>query len=844
MWGARAPTSLRVPETIQPDSFAAPGPQRPVDYSGRPIGPLRLARAMKLNIAGGVCILMALAVLWPTAPITIVFLREHLGADNTLIGLNLTLVILATVASLPGAWLFSGIQRRREVWVVLTALARMCMFGPAFVVLLVDRPEWHGVLVWVFLVGLLLVNAGGVFTSPGWWSWMGDLIPESLLGAFFGRRYRWILLAQSVAVIVAGLALDRFSGTHSVRTLFFLVFLVAAALAVVDPLLFRAVPEPVRPKPPARTLGMIAREYMEPIRDRAFRPLLVAGGMYGFFFNMPTVFLILFLRGEQVDRTWIGGHASLWLLSLVTVTFAVATALTANLWGRLADRIGHRTVWILASLGFFTHVVFLFINRGNFAWLALLNAAAFGALYSGQPVASQNLALSMAPIRRREFYISIYQTVTAVMSALGPLSGGWLADRYHVFEGITLPSGQPACYIHLILAITLVGMVLTLPLMARVPDPKGTAVAEWAGRFLSGDILRVAWNISVLGGASGSQPRLRALRRISHRDANVMLPEIRAALDDSDMALRREALLALGRLGTPEAMDLLRWHLYEPDGATRAQSVEAIGSTRASDRASLLRRALHDQDSRVRRAAVEAIGRWGDQAAAEDLRHLLTDEHNAEVLASAATALSRLREFGAVREMLDLALQSANGTVRSQMLVALADLLGETGDFQNLWRQDRTWRGSGFAKLTARLRRQARALVRAGTTVGPRNRAERKQAVGALDNQVEEFLEHVQAERWADSLTALRRLTLQLVVLRYRYHGDEKDILEFVSAVAPDQAQRCWLVIYLQQTSAQGTASEAPWDGLTLLAAYALVSGSACSQELFADTPCTVSGIW
>jgi HEAT repeat protein len=825
MWGARTPTSLRVPETIQPDSFAVSAPQRPVDYSGRPIGPLRLARAMRLNIAGGICILMALAVLWPTAPITIVFLREHLGADNTLIGLNLTLVILATTASLPGAWLFSGIQRRRDVWVLLTALARMCMFGPAFVVLLADHTEWHGVLVWVFILSLLLVNAGGVFTSPGWWSWMGDLIPESLLGAFFGRRYCWILLAQSLAVIVAGLALDWFSGTVSDRTLFFVVFAVAATLAVADPLLFRAVPEPVRPKPPVRTLGMIAREYLEPIRDRAFRPLLIAGGLYGFFFNMPTVFLVLFLRGEQIGPTWIGGQASLWLLSLVTVTFAVATALTANLWGRLADRIGHRTVWILASLGFFTHAVFLFVNRDNFAWLALLNAAVFGAFFSGQPVASQNLALSMAPAQRREFYISIYLAVTAVMSALGPLLGGWLADRYHVFETITLPSGQPACYIHLVLAITLVGMVLTLPLMVRVPDPKGTAVALWAGRLLSGDLLRVAWNISVLGSASGSQPRLRALRRISHRDGNVMLPEIRTALDDSDVALRREALLALGRLGTPEAMDLLRWHLYEPDGATRAQSVEAIGGTRVADRSTLLRRALRDEDSRVRRAAVEAIGRSGDQAAAEHLRHLLTDEHDGEVLASAAMVLSRLREFGAVREMLDLALHSANSTVRAQMLVALADLLGETGDFQNLWRQDRTWRGSGFAKLTTPLRRQARALVRMGTAAGPRSRAERRQEIALLDGQVEEFLEHVQAENWVASLTMLRRLALQLTVLRYRYQGKEEDILEFVSAVAPDHAQRCWLVVYLQQASADASTPEAPWDGLTLLAAYVLVSG-------------------
>ncbi|MBI4580788.1 MAG: hypothetical protein HY718_13860, partial [Planctomycetes bacterium] len=139
-------------------------PQRSMDYSGRPIGPLRLARAMSINILAGSSILMALAVLWPNAAITVVFLKEHLGASKTLIGLNFTLVVGATVFALPGALLFSRLRRRREVWIIQTTLARLFMFGPAIVALLSDRTEWQSSLVWILMLCLFCVQAGGVFT--------------------------------------------------------------------------------------------------------------------------------------------------------------------------------------------------------------------------------------------------------------------------------------------------------------------------------------------------------------------------------------------------------------------------------------------------------------------------------------------------------------------------------------------------------------------------------------------------------------------------------------------------------------------------------------------------------
>ncbi len=796
--------------------------RRPVDYAGRSIGPLRLARAMWINVLGGSLIMMALAVLWPNAVLTVIFLSEHLGASKTEIGLNFTLVTLATVVSLPGAWLFSRLRRRKAAWIALTAIARACMFGCAIVAALSHHVPWHPRLIALFMLSLFLVQAGSVLTSPGWWSWMADLIPESIWGGFFSRRYRWLLLAQSLLAMAAGKLLDLATTPDAARYMFVGVFVLASVLAVVDPLLFAFVPEPVRSQPPRGSLRSLIREYIEPLRDRGFRAMLVAAGIYGLFYNVPLVFLVVFLRGEQTQAGWIGGRASLGLLSLVTVVFAVGTALAANQWGRLADRIGHRIVWMLGSLGYFSHISFFFINEHNYAYVALANAIVFGLIYSGQPVAMQNLALSMAPRPKREFYMSMYLAVFAVGSAAGPILAGWLADRLRVFPTLILPSGQPACYIHLLLLIAFVGMLLTLPLMTRIPDPKGIPIRPWLGRLLSGELIRVAWNISVLGTPASSPRKVRALRRITTRDGNVMLPEIVGALDDAEPDVRHEALLALGRLGTPEALDLLRWYLHEPDAATRADSVEAIGQACVPDRLSLLKRALHDPDSRVRLAAVEALGRSREAGAAAELRKLLTEERDGEVLASTAVALSRLGGFGAVREMLHLALNAEHSVVRSQMIVALADLLGSVGRFQRIWREDRHWRGNGFARLTRQLRRQARAIMTTQFTGRTFSKSRRRVHLERIDQLVEKLLEQAQEENWAKATESIFGLAFELLVLRYRYHGDEAHALEFVSALAPVQAEAYWLITYLRHSAAR-PGQEAPWDGLTLLALYVLI---------------------
>lgn len=209
--------------------------------------------------------------------------------------------------------------------------------------------------------------------------------------------------------------------------------------------------------------------------------------------------------------------------------------------------------------------------------------------------------------------------------------------------------------------------------------------------------------------------------------------------------------------------------------------------------------------------------------------------------------------------MLNLALYSANTTVRSQMLIALADLLSGTDDFHKLWRRDRQWRGSGFAKLARRLRRQARAIAATAEPDPQEPRSEPRRLMQEVTADIDMLLEHAQAERWRDALASLCSIMRRLLRLRYHYRGADEHALEFLSAVAPQQAQRYWLVTYLHHAcdrattpgrgaeAASGggletpaaraadlrhgcdraTAAEAPWDGLTLLALHVVVHGQA-----------------
>ncbi|MBN1342505.1 MAG: MFS transporter [Phycisphaerae bacterium] len=795
--------------------------QHPVDTDGRPIGPLRLRQGMITNMIGGTLICMTLAVMSPYSMICTVFMREQLGATRAQVGLNLALWVGAIVTALPGAYVFNRLRARRPTWVLLMIIGRLFFFVVAGAALLSSDAVLKPTLVVLVIAANVACVGLTSFTSSAWWAWMADLIPESVRGRFFGRRYQIILIATAVTAIAASFLLERVSAAGDL--LYFIIFLVAATLGMIDPILFWWVPEPARPPRPKNTLAQTLARYLRPLKDRNFAWLVWTQALNTLLVTMPVPFFVLYQRGEYVkEGVYIGCGISLEFLAVMNVIALATTALVATQWGRLADRIGNRTVTILGRLYFFTTAVYFFMGSENYYWLLPMQLLVQSLIAAGEPVAVQNLMIAIAPQAEREYYVSIFWSAVAAAGAVGPWLGGVLADAVPVIN-LQLPNGQPACYLHIMLAFCYVGCLVNLPLMLRIPDVRAEPILPWFARLISGGLFRTAWNIGAIAESSSPSRRARALRSVRHNDGNVVLNDVGEALEDPDPGVRREALLALGRIGTPEAVELLIWYLHEPDRTTRTASAEALGVARSAEGTMPLVAALDDADGHVRRAAADALGNLPDQRATETLLGLLDREQDSEVLIGAATALSRIGEFRAIRQMLVMALQNPNRMVRRHITIAMGDLLGPSGRFYEVWRREIRTPGMGSVRLARRLRRQAKALRWFRGHPLPRPR--RRDLITGVEESLNRFVEGCQAQDYAQALAGLRQVSLHLLELRYDYRGDPDHALEFIAALDPVLGHRHWLLGYLEQACNAETAPEADWDGLTLLAAWAIFHG-------------------
>lgn len=794
--------------------------QHPIDTEGRPIGPLRLRRGMTTNVVGGALICMTMAVMSPASMIGTVFMREQLGASRAMVGLNVALWMGAIAMALPGAYLFNRLRARRPTWVVVMVIGRAFLFVVAVAALFSARAELRPTLVIIVLAANVACVSLTSFTSSAWWSWMADLIPESVRGRFFGRRHQVNLIATAVGAVIASLILERVSGGS--HNLYFMIFLVAATLGVIDPILFWWVPEPRRAPRPHRTFRETIRLYLRPLREREFAWLAWTQGFNTLLVSMPLPFFVLYQRGETVDGHYIGCGISLQFLAVMNVLALVTTAIVSTQWGRLADRIGHRTVYILGRLWVFTSVVYFFMGPDNYRWLLPIQLLVQSVVSAGVFVAMQNLMIGIAPKEEREYYVSIFWSVIAVAGAIGPWLGGLLADAVPTVP-IMLPHGQPVCYLHIMLAVCFAGTLLNLPLMTKIPDVRGERLLPWFARMISGGLFRTAWNIGAIHESSSPSRRSRALRGVRHSDGNVVLNDVAEALDDPDPRVRREALLALGRIGTPEAVELLMWSLHEPDRQTRTMSAEALGVAGSTEGTLPLVAALDDHEGDVRRAAADALGNIADSRAADTLLGHLSKEQDEEVLVSVASALTRIHEFRALRQMLAMALENPNRMVRSHIIVAMADLLGAPGRFYRLWRKQQRLPGSASAKLAKRLVKQAIALCRLRQR--PISAARKRRLIGQIRERLDLFVDASQSEEYTEALSALRDVSILFLEIRYDYHGKPEHALQFVTALDPILAERQWFVDYLVRASESGNVPEAAWDGLTLLAAWAIAWG-------------------
>ncbi len=157
-------------------------------------------------------------------------------------------------------------------------------------------------------------------------------------------------------------------------------------------------------------------------------------------FSLRAPFLPFFLGDLGVDTV---SEQALWS-GVINAAGAGTMAITAPIWGVMADRVGRKPMLMRAQFA-----AFVTIGLMGFAtapW-QLLGLRMIEGMFTGTVTAATALVSTTTPKERLGFGLGLIQTAVFSGSALGPLVGGFLADQagyratFGIASGMMLSSG-------------------------------------------------------------------------------------------------------------------------------------------------------------------------------------------------------------------------------------------------------------------------------------------------------------------------------------------------------------------------------------------------------------------
>lgn len=431
-------------------------------------------RSLRIVVIGG-CLAMVYGV-GVGSPATTEFFRS-LGANEFHFGLITGLPLAMLLLQFVGAAALNHAHRRKGVFVSCLVASRLLYLPLAALPWLVPG-ETRGVAVWLAVALLALSGATHNFAIPFWYSWMADLVPRRALNRVWGWRQRAMHITWTAAYLLVTLLL------HRLRWPALVVFPALSVLAIVagitDVMLFLGVREPPNVISPERFRW---RDLLAPMKHPTFSRFVLFSCAWSFATACAANFM-------QLYSLKVLGVAP-WLVALIWCAQGVGMALASGMWGRLADRHGHRPVInICVSLKPMIVIVYILLTPSNVLWLLPLAFVPDGMLNSGYALAANGYMLSIAPRINRSMFIAAITGLAGVCGGISAMLAGVVLTRTQGWSMDFL--GRTWNHYHLIFATSLVLRLVCQPLARRIREPGATRSSrlllammdEWPLSFL------------------------------------------------------------------------------------------------------------------------------------------------------------------------------------------------------------------------------------------------------------------------------------------------------------------------------------------------------------------------
>ncbi|MBI5623988.1 MAG: MFS transporter [Elusimicrobia bacterium] len=273
----------------------------------------------------------------------------------------------------------------------------------------------------VLIAAGVIYAVSGTLGGPPWSSLMGEYLPASKRGVYFGWRNRLTGILVAVFSMAAGGILYCFG--HGVLTGFVVLFGTATVLRVVSwYYLTRMYEPPFRPHPEEHFTFV---KFVSKLGTSNFAAFTFCSAFYSFAVHLSGPFFAVYLLD--------GLHFDYLRYMAVTSSGGLVMYLSMRYWGGWADAIGGARVVKMATV-MIPIIPLLWTLSPNWMFLAAIECYS-GFAWAAYLMGVNNFIYDAVTPAKRTRAMAYYSAVTGIGQAFGPLVGGYLYPRLPELHG-------------------------------------------------------------------------------------------------------------------------------------------------------------------------------------------------------------------------------------------------------------------------------------------------------------------------------------------------------------------------------------------------------------------------
>ncbi len=218
-------------------------------------------------------------------------------------------------------------------------------------------------------------------------------------------------------------------------------------------------------------------------------------------------------------------------------------------------------------------------------------------------------------------------------------------------------------------------------LISRVREGNEKPFGFVVGQIANPQIIRTFQYLDSLNRTETPRANAAILRNFRDESAELAVKDIIELLDDPDGSVQEEAARALGRIRSIQAVDALILRLLDEDSDIRIEAARSLGRIGDKKAVRALVGCLWESGEELQKACIEALADIGDEESIAQVMSFLRENRSERLRQISSAAAARLGIFEAAWDIYPRIITARTRTQRTQYAIAMADLLGKSGEF-------------------------------------------------------------------------------------------------------------------------------------------------------------------